>query len=67
MKKIELQYQFGTSGQNRDTIVINESGLYSLIMSSKLPKIKESLNQKNMCVTDTLTKKLISFLLGNNI
>lgn len=41
MKKIELRYQFGTSGQNRNTIVINESGLYSLIMSSKLPSAKK--------------------------
>lgn len=28
------------SGQNRDVIVINESGLYSLILSSKLPEAK---------------------------
>lgn len=27
--------------QNKETIVINESGLYSLILSSKLPKAKE--------------------------
>ena len=29
------------SGQNREIIIINESGLYSLILSSKLPKAKE--------------------------
>ncbi len=29
------------SGQNREAIFINESGLYSLILSSKLPKAKE--------------------------
>ena len=29
------------SGQNRETILINESGLYSLIISSKLSKAKE--------------------------
>ncbi len=29
------------SGQNRDVILINESGLYSLILSSKMPKAKE--------------------------
>lgn len=29
------------AGQNREVIVINESGLYSLILSSKLPKAKE--------------------------
>lgn len=28
------------SGQNRDVIIINESGLYSLILSSKLPAAK---------------------------
>lgn len=29
------------SGQNREAIFINESGLYSLILSSKLPKAKD--------------------------
>ena len=29
------------SGQNRKMYIINESGLYSLILSSKLPKAKE--------------------------
>lgn len=29
------------SGQNRNMTIINESGLYSLILSSKLPKAKE--------------------------
>lgn len=29
------------SGQNREVVFINESGLYSLILSSKLPKAKE--------------------------
>lgn len=37
----KLKYQIGTSGQNRNMIMINESGLYSLILSSKLPKAKE--------------------------
>ena len=37
----KLMYQIGTSGQNRQMFVINESGLYSLILSSKLPKAKE--------------------------
>ena len=27
--------------QNKETIIINESGLYSLILSSKLPSAKE--------------------------
>lgn len=30
-----------TAGQNRDSIIINESGLYSLILSSKLPGAKK--------------------------
>lgn len=29
------------SGQNREVIIINESGLYSLVLSSKLPSAKE--------------------------
>lgn len=29
------------AGQNREVIIINESGLYSLILSSKLPQAKE--------------------------
>ena len=33
----KLTYQIGTSGQNREMYIINESGLYSLILSSKLP------------------------------
>ena len=32
---------FTDSGQNRQMYVVNESGLYSLIFSSKLPKAKE--------------------------
>ncbi len=36
-----LKYQIGTSGQMREMTLINESGLYSLILSSKLPKAKE--------------------------
>lgn len=35
-----LKYQISTSGQMREMIVINESGLYSLIMSSKQPIAK---------------------------
>lgn len=37
----KLTYQIDTSGQNRNMFIINESGLYSLILSSKLPKAKE--------------------------
>lgn len=31
----------GRSGQNRNMVIINESGLYSLILQSKMPKAKE--------------------------
>ena len=37
----KLMYQIDTSGQNRTMFIINESGLYSLVLSSKLPKAKE--------------------------
>lgn len=37
----KLTRQFDGTGQKRDMIIINESGLYSLILSSKLPKAKE--------------------------
>ena len=36
----KLESQIATSGQRRTTIIINESGLYSLILSSKLPQAK---------------------------
>lgn len=37
----KLTSQITTAGQNRNVIVINESGLYSLILSSKLPTAKK--------------------------
>jgi prophage antirepressor-like protein len=37
----KLTRQIVVSDQNRNVIIINESGLYSLILSSKLPKAKE--------------------------
>lgn len=37
----KLTHRFSASGQNRNMIIINESGLYSLILSSKLPQAKE--------------------------
>lgn len=37
----KLTERFVLSGQNREVNVINESGLYSLILSSKLPSAKE--------------------------
>lgn len=36
----KLIERFVMSGQNRDVYIINESGLYSLILSSKLPTAK---------------------------
>lgn len=36
-----MKYQISTAGQNREQIIINESGLYSLILSSKLPTAKK--------------------------
>lgn len=37
----KLESQIAISGQNRKIIVINESGLYSLVLSSKLPSAKK--------------------------
>lgn len=36
----KLTHRFSASGQNRNMTIINESGLYSLILSSKLPQAK---------------------------
>ena len=37
----KLGWQITTSGQKREVTVISESGVYSLVFSSKLPKAKE--------------------------
>ena len=37
----KLMSKMDTSFGSKDTYIINESGLYSLILSSKLPKAKE--------------------------
>lgn len=37
----KLMHQISASGQNRSMTVINESGLYSLVLSSKLPTAKQ--------------------------
>lgn len=37
----KLRWQITTSGQRREVTVINESGLYSLILSSKLPSARK--------------------------
>ena len=39
--KDKLMHCFGASGQGRNMYIINESGLYSLILSSKLPQAKD--------------------------
>lgn len=36
----KLTERFVLSGQNREAIVINESGVYALVFSSKLPSAK---------------------------
>ena len=36
-----LKYQISTAGQLREQTIINESGLYALILSSKLPTAKK--------------------------
>lgn len=35
-----LKYQISTAGQNREQILVNESGVYSLIFGSKLESAK---------------------------
>lgn len=40
-KEDKLTHQISASGQARNMTIINESGLYSLIMSSKLPTAKK--------------------------
>lgn len=37
----KLSSQFSNSGQAREMAIINESGLYSLVLSSKLPTAKK--------------------------
>lgn len=37
----KLMHQISASGQNRNMVIINESGLYSLVLSSKLPTAKQ--------------------------
>jgi prophage antirepressor-like protein len=37
----KLMHQISASGQMRNMVIINESGLYSLILSSKLPNAKK--------------------------
>lgn len=53
----KLKYRFGTSGQNRNMTIINESGLYSLILSSKLPQAKEFKRWVTSEVLPTIRKR----------
>ena len=59
------------SGQNREVILINESGLYSLILSSKLPNAKKfkkwvtsevlpSIRKHEVYMTDNMLEKTIA-------
>lgn len=52
----KLTRRFGGSGQSRNMTVINESGLYSLIFSSKLPAAKEFKRWVTKEVLPTLRK-----------
>ena len=40
-KEDKLMHQISASGQNRNMTIINESGLYCLVLSSKLPNAKK--------------------------
>lgn len=40
-KEDKLMHQISASGQNRNMTIINESGLYGLVLSSKLPSAKK--------------------------
>lgn len=66
----KLTRHFTDSGQNRSMYIINESGLYSLILSSKMPNAKKfkrwvtnevlpSIRQHGMYATDSFIKKSI--------
>lgn len=37
----KLRYQISTAGQMREQILVNESGMFSLILSSQLPSAKK--------------------------
>lgn len=52
----KLTSQIATSGQNRNVTIINESGLYSLIFSSKLENAKRFKRWVTSEVLPTLRK-----------
>lgn len=55
-KEDKLMHQISASGQNRNMTIINESGLYSLILSSKLPSAKKFKRWVTSEVLPTLRK-----------
>lgn len=67
----KLGSQIATSGQNREMTIINESGLYSLILSSKLPSAKKfkrwvtsevlpAIRKHGAYMTDTKAKAIVT-------
>lgn len=67
----QLKYQISTAGQMREQTIINESGLYSLILGSKLPTAKEfkrwithdvlpSIRKNGMYMTGSIAQQAIS-------
>ncbi len=74
----KLTHQISASGQMRNVIFINESGLYSLVLSSKLPSAKQfkrwithevipSIRKHGMYATDSLLAKATAdpdFMIG---
>lgn len=59
------------AGQNREVIIINESGLYSLILSSKMPKAKQfkrwvtseilpAIRKHGVYATDNMVEKMLA-------
>lgn len=55
-KEDKLMHQISASGQNRNMTIINESGLYSLVLSSKLPSAKKFKRWVTSEVLPTLRK-----------
>lgn len=51
-----LTHRFSASGQGRDMTIINESGLYSLVLSSKLPSAKQFKHWVTHDILPTLRK-----------
>lgn len=56
MGEDKLNCQIDSSGQKRDMTIINESGLYSLVLSSKLPSAKKFKRWVTSEVLPTLRK-----------